>query len=180
MRVLFLIGFPGAGKTTLGRALEDSGSAAFVDLDEAVERRASMSVAEIFANHGEAAFRAMELDELRRICDNSAGDGRPLVVACGGGTPCRPEAMDMMLGRGDVVWLLSPDELLLKRLLEAGDQRPKIAGLDEDGVRDYIRRVSRERHDAYARATHTFDSSLLDTAEGIERSVKLFISRFSI
>lgn len=180
MRVLFLIGFPGAGKTTLGRALEDTGSAAFVDLDEAVERRASMSVAEIFASQGEEAFRTMELDELRRICETSGHTERPLVVACGGGTPCRPEAMTLMLGSGDVVWLQSPAELLLKRLLEAGDTRPMIAGLDTEGVRAYIERVGRERHAAYSRATHTFDSSLLDTAEGIDRSVKLFISRFSL
>lgn len=180
MRVLFLIGFPGAGKTTLGRALEDTGSAAFVDLDEAVERRASMSVAEIFASQGEEAFRTMELEELRRICETSGHTERPLVVACGGGTPCRPEAMTLMLGSGDVVWLQSPAELLLKRLLEAGDTRPMIAGLDTEGVRAYIERVGRERRAAYSRATHTFDSSLLDTAEGIDRSVKLFISRFSL
>ena len=96
-RPVFLTGFMGCGKTTLGRAVSALCGIEFVDLDEAVEQRAGLTVSEIFARHGEAAFRQLERDELQRQ------SRRPVLIACGGGTPCQPGMAGLMGTLGTVV-----------------------------------------------------------------------------
>ena len=106
MQPVFLIGFMGAGKTTLGRAL--SGSNAFpgaarldyVDLDELIERHEGLSVREIFRTRGEAAFRSLESRMLREAaCRND------VIIGCGGGTPCHSGNMEWMNAHGVTVLL---------------------------------------------------------------------------
>ncbi|MCM1406525.1 MAG: shikimate kinase, partial [[Clostridium] fimetarium] len=109
---VYLIGFMGSGKTTLGRALAAANPALrYVDLDEEVERRAGMSVREIFARHGERRFRQLESEALRDFASE-----RNLIVGCGGGTPCQPGNMGFMNARGLTVLLRASDEALLRRL----------------------------------------------------------------
>ena len=82
MKPIFLIGFMGSGKTTLGRALEETTSMRFIDLDDYIEERIGMSISEYFTHAGEDGFRRAERDALREIAD-----GEDVVIACGGGTP---------------------------------------------------------------------------------------------
>ncbi len=98
---LLLIGMPGCGKTTVGRALAETVGRAFVDLDELAEERAGKSISEIFAADGEDAFRALEHGLL---CENAKRSG--LVIACGGGVVTRGENLDPMRQNSTVVWLL--------------------------------------------------------------------------
>ena len=169
-RMLFLIGQAASGKSTLGRALARRTSRPFVDLDTEIEHMVGMSVPEIFATQGEEAFRAHEsraLDCVLRRAD------RP-IVACGGGTPCRPGAIDAMLETGTVVLLRADMDTTVRRILEAPGTRPRLAA-----VADLRRALSDEwveRAPAYTRATYTFDSSRLETSEEILRSVDLFIN----
>lgn len=160
------------GKTTLGRALEEATGIPFTDTDGEVEREAGMTVSEIFAVRGESEFRRMESDVLRRVC--SAGDSR--IVACGGGTPCREENMDMMLDRGTVVWLDADTDITVRRLLDAPGQRPLAQCGDEASMRGLVERGKADREKHYSRAHRRFDSSRLDTPEQIEESVKRFIT----
>lgn len=179
-RPIFLIGYMACGKTTLGRAIRDAMPSMiwFVDLDEAVERRAGMSVKEIFATHGEAAFRRMESDELNRICIYSCSTGRRVVVACGGGTPCRKENLSMMLECGTVIWLKANEERTLQRLVEFQDSRPLLAGMDADALKDFAAHNLSERTPFYSCANAVFDSSYLDTPEEIDLTVRRFINEF--
>ena len=118
MRVIFLIGFMGSGKSTLGRALAQRvPGCAFIDLDEEIERRAGMSVREIFDTLGQERFRALEADTLRSLCPPEGT--QVCVVATGGGTPCRPGAMEWMNAAGTTVLLRASDAVLLRRLLQA-------------------------------------------------------------
>ena len=90
-RPLFLMGLPGCGKSTLGRALRSIGYE-FTDLDEAVELRCGMSVADVIKRNGIDHFRRLEASELQRLIDSD----KPQIIACGGGTPCHADNMERM------------------------------------------------------------------------------------
>ncbi len=173
---IFLIGFMGCGKTTLGRALEARCGVRFVDLDDYIEARAGMTVTEIFATRGEAAFRAMEREALMSLSDA----GAVTVVACGGGTPCFGDNMEMMNSRGATVWLTSDTQRLFERLSVARASRPLIARLDDGELRGFIDAKLCERTPHYAKAAHRFDTTHLDTVDELARATELFAERFLV
>lgn len=97
---LILVGMPGCGKTTVGRALAAKLGRPFLDADEELVRTAGRSIPEIFAQEGEAGFRARETEVLRRL-----GGGSGAVVATGGGAVLREENYDALHQNGHIVWL---------------------------------------------------------------------------
>ncbi|MGI6107643.1 MAG: shikimate kinase [Lachnospiraceae bacterium] len=107
-----LIGFMGAGKTTVGRLVSEHTSVPFTDLDEYIEAEQGCTVSEIFERHGEDYFRVLETEALQKI----SSDGRPHVLACGGGTPLREENRRIMKRIGLVVWLQVEPETVAVRL----------------------------------------------------------------
>ena len=121
---IFLIGMPGCGKSTLGRALEDAGAAVFVDIDSEIEAACGMSVTEIFATLGENTFRRLETETLKRIASKHIQDGRRMIVSTGGGLPCHGDNMQLMLATGTVVWMQSAPQRTIERLAAAPGQRP--------------------------------------------------------
>ena len=119
---IFLIGFMGSGKTTVGRLLADRLGWFFADLDERVVRVAGMSIPEIFAREGEAGFRRRETEALRL-----AAAERRVVLATGGGAACRDENLTLMLDAGHVAALgVSPGEAV--RRAGAASGRPLLDG----------------------------------------------------
>lgn len=169
-RAVFLIGYMGCGKTTLGRAVEHTAGVPFVDLDEYVEGRAGMSVAGIFASEGEAGFRRREREALAEMLDRRA------LIACGGGAPCQPGNLETMLGGGLVVWLDAAEERIVERLMLYGATRPLVAGKSEAELRRFVLDNLALRRPYYSKADVVFDSSRLDTVEQIEQSVRQFIN----
>lgn len=168
---IFLIGLPGVGKTTLGRAVEARTGVRFVDLDEAVEADAGMTVSEIFAAEGEGGFRRRERKQLERYADVAA------VVACGGGTPCEAGNMELMNGSGTTVWLQAPMPLLAERIIQQEGQRPMFCCAPEE-VLVRLEALAERRRGFYSRATHVFDASALDDEQGIRSSVERFLETF--
>ena len=124
---IFLLGYMCSGKTTLGVALAAACGFRFLDLDEDIERSSGLSVSEIFSLHGEAAFRAMERAALER-----AAALTDTVVACGGGTPCRNGAMELMNAAGDTVYLKPSEQRLIPRLMQGRAKRPKLSGISTE------------------------------------------------
>jgi shikimate kinase len=120
---LYLVGYRGAGKTTLAPLLASRLGREWLDLDEAIVRRAGRSVAELFAAEGEAAFRELEAAELAEVA--TAGD---LVVSTGGGVVLKTENR-ALLKKGLVVWLHAPEKTLFDRI-ERGSGRPPLTSLD--------------------------------------------------
>ncbi len=201
-RPLFLVGFMGCGKTTLGRALATALDVPFADLDDEICHRVGAdSVNDIFTRQGEAAFRALETETLRDIVQSSADAGAHLksasdatpkhdradtanaavptaIIACGGGTPCHAGNMDVMLQGGTVVWLDADEDCLVRRLTIYGDSRPLVRNLDADQLRRYVRQALAQRSADYGRAHLRFDSSRLEDAEQVAASVRLFIDTF--
>lgn len=164
------------GKTTLGLALSARTGIPFVDLDAAIVAEAGCSVPEIFASAGEARFRDIESEVLLDVIRRHAG--RPAVVGCGGGTPCRPANLRAMLDAGTVIWLRAGQEVTLRRIIEAGGTRPRLAGMSPAEIRRFMEDEAARRDAAYACAHATFDSSRLDTPEEIRLTVDRFISQF--
>jgi len=109
-RSIFLVGFMGVGKSTLGRHLARRLRIPFYDMDEEIERTSGKKIHEIFEVEGEGSFRALETELLRKIVKREPG-----VVATGGGTFCRPENRDLIRARGVSVWLDARPEVILER-----------------------------------------------------------------
>ncbi|HIW74324.1 MAG TPA: shikimate kinase [Firmicutes bacterium] len=126
MRSLILCGFMGCGKTTVGKALAALTGREFLDMDQEIERRAGLTVSEIFARFGEADFRRRE----RELCAE-LGRREGLVVAAGGGALTFPENAAALSERGAVVLLDVPLPVLLRRL-EGDTTRPLLARPDRE------------------------------------------------
>lgn len=115
---IVLIGLMGSGKSTVGRLLTQETGLTFVDLDALIEERAGTTIGRIFAEQGEGAFRQLELEALQALLqDSSAAKG--LVVATGGGAPCREAAWPLLRQLGMVVWLQVDPAQAVERLLQS-------------------------------------------------------------
>lgn len=124
MRCVALIGFMGAGKTTVGRALAKRLRCRFQDLDDAIEQRERQSVAQIFASVGEAGFRRAENAALRNLLQENAGHS-DLVLALGGGAFIQPQNRKLLKEAGAVTVLLeAPLEELRRRCQKESKVRP--------------------------------------------------------
>ena len=149
-RTIYLVGYRGAGKTTIGRRLSRETGLEFRDLDDAVEDRAGMSISDIFAAEGEAGFRAREARELEVF----AGAGKPAVVATGGGIVLSEENVKLLRSSGHVVWLRAPAEVLRGRLAKdsmTAARRPSLSG---SSALDEVDRVLEAREPLYRAAAH--------------------------
>ena len=136
---LYLYGAPGSGKSTYGRRLAAEKAMPFIDLDAEIEKSAGCAIPEIFARHGEAAFREMEKTELRRV---SATPGQ--VVALGGGALLDGESRQIVESTGRVIFLECDEEELLRRV-SASQSRPLLAG----DAAERMRRLLAARRDHY-------------------------------
>jgi shikimate kinase len=134
---VYLVGMPGSGKSSAGRALAEVLGLPFVDLDEEVERSAGSSIAQIFGERGEDGFR-----ELERAALAGVAAGPPSVVACGGGVPLREDNREVLRSTGVVVALRVPLSKLRARVASAVI-RPLIRGPVD------LRRIDRERAAIY-------------------------------
>jgi XRE family aerobic/anaerobic benzoate catabolism transcriptional regulator len=161
--VIALLGLRGAGKTTVGRRLARRLRRPFVELDRRVEEAAGLTLAEIFALHGEEYYRRLERESLKRILDQ----GRPVVLAAGGGLVNSPETYATLRRAAVTVWLRAHPEDHWNRVVQQGDRRPMA---DNPQAMGELRRLLASREPLYAAADHTVDTSRLD-ADGVAREV---------
>jgi len=142
MRGIFLVGFMGAGKTSVGEALAARLGRRFIDLDERVAGRFGMSIAEIFAARGEGAFRSTETEELARVAAEADA-----VVSTGGGAFCNRMNREIIRGSAGVsVYLDLPWNELDRRLSTDNHGRPKYEDTEQ------ARRLFEQRRPAYLEA----------------------------
>src|SRR5262249_16111132 len=111
---VYLIGFMGSGKTTIGRLLADRLGWNFVDIDEQIEAREQRSISDIFDSMGEPAFRGMETAEIAE-CVRAVSCGRPTVIALGGGAAAQPGNFELLENHGVTIWLSCPFEMVVRR-----------------------------------------------------------------
>jgi shikimate kinase len=145
---IVLVGFMGAGKTTVGEALARLLGWEFADMDRLVERRAGVTVAEVFRERGEPGFRAEE----RAVAEEVAKRTR-CVVAAGGGAFAQPETREILRRGAVTVWLRCDLDTLLARVGGGGDVRPLA------GSRETMRALLSERESSYRLADMAFETS---------------------
>jgi shikimate kinase len=146
---IFLIGFMGCGKSTMGRALSASLNLMFIDLDTFLEERYFRSIPQIFAEEGEESFRRKERKVLEEV---AAFDN--VIVATGGGAPCFFDNMELMNNSGFCIFLDVEIDSLVTRLLRAKTERPLIKGKSPDELRLFIEGLMQKRRPFYEKARH--------------------------
>lgn len=171
MERIFLVGFSGAGKTTLGRAFAKEFSLQFVDLDWYIEQRFHKSINELFASRGEGGFRLLEKSML-----HEAGEIEDAVISCGGGTPCFFDNMDYMNSMGKTVYLRPSETVLFERLKVARTSRPLLKDKNDEQLLQTIRESCAAREKFYAKAAYVLDSDRLESRQQIACTVAALAS----
>ncbi|MEQ8434105.1 MAG: shikimate kinase [Oceanicaulis sp.] len=172
-RPIALVGLMGVGKTTIGRRLASRLDRAFADADEAVAEAAGRSVADIFADFGETAFRDGERKVIARLME--APD--PLVLALGGGAFVDPDTRALLKEKAVTVWLKADLDTLMDRVARKPGQRPLLDDPDPRAVMDRLMKV---REPAYSQADIAVESEagghdltvekVLDALKQLERA----------
>ena len=156
--IVYLIGFMGCGKTTVGKKLAASLKWKFIDLDTKIEEKTGLTVGELFATRGEEYFREIEAETLRVLTFDSN-----CVVAAGGGTPCFKENMDFMLSAGYTIYLKLTPSQLAARLRDSAYKRPLIQNMQGKELLEYIETKLAERAKWYEKShliTDGFDINI--------------------
>ncbi len=152
-RTIVLVGLMGAGKSSIGRRLATRLGIPFVDADSEIEAAAGESIPDIFARHGEQAFRDGERRVIARLLERP-----PHVLATGGGAFMDPETRSRIAATGISVWLRANIETLVRRLEKSRTQRPLLAQGD---LRERVQELMDQRYPTYAEA-----DIVIETGEG--------------
>jgi XRE family aerobic/anaerobic benzoate catabolism transcriptional regulator len=150
--VVALLGVRGAGKTAVGRELESTFQVGFVELDSSIEVMADLSLAEIFALHGERYYRRMEFDALNGLIN----DSKRQVVATGGGIVTDERNFTRLSQSTTTIWLKATAEDHWNRVIDQGDRRPMR---DHPEAMAQLRTLLAERAPMYAKADFIVDTS---------------------
>jgi shikimate kinase len=151
---LFLVGFMGCGKSYVGRLLAAKFGFLFVDVDSIIENTEGVTIAQIFEDRGEAAFRQLESDTLRGLkkWDN-------IVIATGGGAACFHNNINWMNENGVTIYLKATPTLLLSRLKNETHHRPILGGRTDDDLLHFIESKVAERKQYYEQAAFIIEQT---------------------
>ncbi len=144
---IFLVGFMGSGKSTLGKNLSELMKVSFIDLDSKIESHEGKSVSEIFKERGEEYFRKTEAETLRKTKRQPDA-----IIATGGGTPCFHNNMKWMNDNGITIYLEATAGELYHRLTKERQTRPLLASLGDVALFDFIMSSLAHREPFYAQA----------------------------
>lgn len=160
--VTALVGLRGAGKSSIGKTVAARLGVPFVELDEAIVREAQMTLGAIFEIHGEAYYRQMERDVLRRILDS----GKPVVIATGGSIVTDPETWGLLRSRARTIWLKATPREHWDRVVAQGDVRPMRG---RPRAMNELKQLLLHRTPLYEQADVAIDTSGQDAGEVVER-----------
>ena len=166
---IVLVGLPGVGKTTVGRGVAARLGRPFLDFDEELERREGRTVTAIFAERGEAYFRALE-----RSLTEELATAPPMVLAPGGGWITNPGVVALLRPPSSIMYLAASPATALRRLGRARDDRPLLQGPDPLAA---LGGLLARREAEYRAADHVIDTDLLDAQGVIEKVVVLATSK---
>lgn len=162
---IWLVGMMGSGKTTAGSLAAALLGIEYIDLDDEVVAESGRSIADIWGEGGEDAFRTLESEAVRRVAGGEA------VVGTGGGVVLDRTNREMMESSGTVVWLTAEAETLAARV-GPGDDRPLLSDVGDVATR--LREIQTERHLAYSLTAHVqIDTTSMTPIEVAERISKL-------
>ena len=147
MTRIFLIGYMGAGKTTLGKAFSRELGLTFIDLDWYIEERFHKTVQQLFSERGEQGFRELEQKMLHEVAEFE-----DVVISAGGGTPCFFDNMDYMNQAGTTVFLNTSPLVIVDRLKRQRANRPLLAMYSDDELEFFVREHLESRLPFYLKA----------------------------
>lgn len=154
---IYLIGYMGCGKSTLGRRLAEHSGLQFVDMDDYIEKRNFKTIPQIFAEEGETEFRKKErkaLEELSEFTDT--------IIATGGGAPCFFDNVDLMNKSGKTIYLNIDPKILADRLIKSKTERPLIKGKSRKELVEFIDETLRKRNEFYKQASYEINQPDID------------------
>ena len=160
--MLYLIGFMGVGKTTIGKQLAIQYNMSFIDTDKEIEKEQKNSITEIFSNNGEDIFRKIEATALREIPKNN-------LVACGGGLPAYKNNMEFIKKSGLSIYLKASENEIFNRLTNDDNTRPLIQGKSNKDLRIFINKTLEEREKSYLMADYTIDTTNLSIRDVLRK-----------
>ncbi len=161
---IILIGMPGSGKSTLGRVLATMLKYQFVDLDERIEAFENKTITEIFAEHGEDYFRAVE----RKVLDIILKEPQA-VISTGGGAPCFYDNMEQIRKNGISIYLQVSQAALLSRLQAGIDKRPMLSQKSDEDLKTFLLAKLAERSPFYEQAAYIFEGDTIRAEEIISK-----------
>jgi shikimate kinase len=163
--VVFLVGYAGSGKSSLGKRLARRMGLRCVDTDNVVEQQVGAPIADIFHYEGEEYFRIAE----RRAVESLANQAMDVVIATGGGLPTWRDNMEWMLRSGVVVYLRRSPEQILSRLSAYGrEKRPMFRGKSDEELLAFMREQMALREPYYSQAHIAIDCSLMCDDDVVE------------
>ncbi|MGL4292648.1 MAG: shikimate kinase [Bacteroidales bacterium] len=163
MKRFFLIGYMGAGKTTLGKQVAKKAGLSFIDLDVFIENRYHKTIRAIFEEKGESGFREIEREALHEVaCFEN------VVIATGGGVPCFFDNAEFMNKNGVTVYLQTNPQVLFNRLRIAKQSRPILKEKTDEELLCFIEDNLQRREPFYQMATLLFDANELDTRDQLD------------
>ena len=162
---LFIVGYMGCGKSTLGKKLAKRANYEFVDMDSLIEQREGATIADIFHYAGEEYFRQKERELIEEL---GAADGN-YVISTGGGVPSWQDNMERMNALGQSLYLRRTAKQIASRLSPHGRQkRPKLRGLNDEELVEFMTKNMAEREPFYSKATHIVECASCSDEEIID------------
>jgi len=151
---IFIIGYMGAGKSSMGKAIAPIFNFKHIDLDIYIEKNLDTTIQKIFNSKGEEYFRKVEHNSLKKIIENEDN----FILSVGGGTPVFFDNMEMMKKSGITVYLKLNPKVLLSRLFNSRKKRPLIEEISKEELLDYITKNLEKREHYYNQANLIIDS----------------------
>lgn len=158
--LIFLIGFMGSGKSTIGKKMARELGYSFLDLDTMIENKFRITIPSIFSRFDEDAFRKIEHETLKQTFDV-----KDHVIATGGGTPCFYNNMDLINKNGISIYLKMLPESLHVRLEQSKKKRPLIEQNQPDKILEYIEQQLWKRKFFYEKANYTVDGEKIEASQ---------------
>lgn len=169
MKRIFLVGYMGAGKTTIGKVLSKMVGLTFIDLDYYIEGRFRKTVSQLFAERGEEGFRTIEHNLLHEVAEFE-----DVLISTGGGTPCFFDNMAFMRQQGTTIYLQVSVEELAKRLELGKQTRPVLKNRSGEALRAFIQESLAARSPFYEQAQIIINTDSLMTdvdAKALSRDI---------
>jgi len=167
MKRVFLVGYMGVGKSTIGKLLSVELGVEFIDLDKYIEKRYRKSIKDIFDEKGENGFRKIEHEMLRE-----AGTFQNVLISTGGGTPCFFDNMNFMNQQGITVYIKASVEELTSRLLASKNERPLIQGKTPAELKEFISQHLAQRQCYYSKSQIIYENKQLITLVHVDETVR--------
>lgn len=161
---VFLIGYMGCGKSTVGKKLASKLKYNFIDVDSTIEDLTNKPVSQIFEDEGEDAFRQLEHSIIVSLCSRTN-----TVIATGGGAPCFHNNMELMNAHGITVYLKMHPKSLAERIISSKTERPLIKYVSNDELPAFITQHLKDREAFYKRAQLTIQGESLKIDELVQR-----------